>query len=74
MVKIKFELIDELKTAVKNTASEAAVEYYRQNGILNTPAPWYEKGKAALSRELERKMLIAINNAIADVFEDLNVG
>lgn len=74
MVKIKFELIDELKTAVKNTASEAAEEYYRQNGIINTQASWYKKGKAALSKELERKMLIAINDAIFDLFEDLNVG
>lgn len=74
MVKIKFELIDELKTAVKNTASEAAEEYYRQNGIIDTSASWYKKGKAALSKELERKMLIAINDAIFDLFEDLNVG
>lgn len=71
---IEVKLTDEFKIAVKNMADKVAEEYYKQNGIVNIQASWYEKGKAAILKELERKMLIAADNTIFDFFEDFNVG
>lgn len=71
---IEVKLTDEFKIVVKNMADKAAEEYYKQNGIVNIQASWYEEGKAAISKELERKMLIAIDNTIFDFFEDFNIG